>query len=167
MSPILNGRMLDFISHSPAQTRRIGARLGALVGRGDVLCLVGELGTGKTCLIQGLGRGLGIEGPITSPTFTLINEYRHARDELTFYHIDLYRVSDVREALDFGLDEYLYGEGVCAIEWAERVKPALPDERLWIALRHLDVNKRGILIRAGGPRHETLLQELKRIAFGT
>jgi len=166
MSPILNERTLDFISHSPSQTRRIGARLGALVDRGDVLCLVGELGTGKTCLIQGLGRGLEIEGPITSPTFTLINEYRHARDELTFYHIDLYRVSDVREALGFGLDEYLYGEGVCAIEWAERVKPALPAERLWIALRHLDVNKRGILIRADGPRYETLLRELKRIAFG-
>ncbi|RLC74092.1 MAG: tRNA (adenosine(37)-N6)-threonylcarbamoyltransferase complex ATPase subunit type 1 TsaE [Chloroflexi bacterium] len=166
MAPILDERSLDFISHSPAQTRRIGARLGALVNRGDVLCLVGELGTGKTCLIQGLGRGLEIEGPITSPTFTLINEYRHARDGLTLYHIDLYRISDVREALDFGLDEYLYGEGVCAIEWAERAEPVLPDERLWIVLRHLDVSKRGILIRADGPRYETLLRELKRVAFG-
>jgi tRNA threonylcarbamoyladenosine biosynthesis protein TsaE len=166
MSPILNGHTLDFISHSPAQTRRIGARLGALVGPGDVLCLVGDLGTGKTCLIQGLGRGLGIKGPITSPTFTLINEYRHARDALTFYHVDLYRVSDVREALDFGLDDYLYSDGVCAIEWAERVESALPNERLWIKLSHLDVSKRGILIRADGPRYEPLLQDLKRIAFG-
>jgi len=166
MAPILDERSLDFISHSPAQTRRIGARLGALVNRGDVLCLVGELGTGKTCLVQGLGHGLAIEGPITSPTFTLINEYRHARDGLTLYHIDLYRISDVREALDFGLDEYLYGEGVCAIEWAERVEPILPDERLWIVLRHLDANKRGILIRADGLRYETLLRELKRVAFG-
>ncbi|MDY7040706.1 MAG: tRNA (adenosine(37)-N6)-threonylcarbamoyltransferase complex ATPase subunit type 1 TsaE [Chloroflexota bacterium] len=166
MSPILNESTLDFISHSPAQTRRIGVRLGTLLGSGDVLCLVGELGAGKTCLIQGLGRGLGVEGPITSPTFTLMNEYRHARDGLTFYHIDLYRVSDVREALDFGLDEYLYGEGVCAIEWAERVESALPRERLWIALSHLDVNKRGILIRADGPRYEKLLRELKHTAFG-
>lgn len=166
MSPILNERTLDFISHSPAQTRRIGARLGALVEQGDVLCLVGELGTGKTCLVQGLGRGLEIEGPITSPTFTLINEYRHARDELTFYHIDLYRVSDIQEALDFGLEEYLYGDGVCAIEWAERVEPVLPEERLWINLRYLDVNKRGILIRADGARYDPLLRELKRLAFG-
>jgi len=166
MSPILDELTLDFVSHSPTQTRRIGARLGTLVGPGDVLCLVGDLGTGKTCFVQGLGQGLAIEGPITSPTFTLINEYRDGRDGLTFYHIDLYRVSGVQEALDFGLEEYLYGEGVCAIEWAERVESALPRERLWITLRYLDVNKRGILIRADGPRYELLLRDLKRLAFG-
>ena len=164
VAPILNERSLDFISHSEAQTRRLGARLGELLQGGDVICLVGELGAGKTCLVQGIGQGLGIEGPITSPSFTLINEYRQAR--LPFYHIDLYRIGEAKEALSLGLEEYFSGEGVCVVEWADRAPDALPAEHLWIELRHLEETKRSLLMKAVGQRYERLLQEFKRRAFG-
>lgn len=164
MAPILDDRSLDFISHSEAQTRRLGARLGELLQSGDVICLAGELGTGKTCLAQGIGRGLGIEGPITSPSFTLISEYRQAR--LPFYHIDLYRISEAKETLSLGLEEYFYGEGVCIVEWADRAPEVLPAAHLWIELRHIDETKRGLLMKAVGKRYEELLREFKRRAFG-
>ena len=100
--PILNKHTLDFVSHSPAQTRRFGARLGALLQAGDLICLEGELGAGKTCLAQGIGRGLGIRQPITSPTFTLIAEYHLPRPAPALYHIDLYRLAaPLDEALAF------------------------------------------------------------------
>jgi tRNA threonylcarbamoyladenosine biosynthesis protein TsaE len=164
VAPILDDRSLDFISHSEAQTRRLGARLGELLQGGDVICLAGELGTGKTCLAQGIGRGLGIEGPIASPSFTLISEYKQAR--LPFYHIDLYRIGEAKETLSLGLEEYFYGEGVCVVEWADRAPEVLPAERLWIELRHIDETKRGLLMKAMGKRYEELLREFKRRAFG-
>ena len=117
-------------SDEPVKTRRLGARLGALLKGGEVICLTGELGTGKTCLVQGIGAGLGVAERITSPTFTLINEYRGGR--LTLYHVDLYRIVDAKAALAFGLDDYLYGEGVCAIEWAARVRDVWPEELLLV-----------------------------------
>ena len=133
---------------------------------GDVICLAGELGSGKTCLAQGIGRGLGIEGPITSPTFTLINEYRQEQARLSFYHIDLYRLGEAKEALALGLEEYFYGEGVCVVEWADRAREVLPAEYLWIELRYIVETKRGLLMKAVGKRYEELLQEFKRSAFG-
>ena len=166
MSPILNERSLDFVSHSEAQTRRLGARLGELLQGGDVLCLAGELGSGKTRLVQGIGQGLGIEGPITSPSFTLINEYRQERARLPLYHVDLYRVEEARETLSLGLDEYFYGDGVCVVEWADRAPDALPAEHLWIELRHLEETKRSLLMKAVGQRYEKLLREFRRRAFG-
>jgi tRNA threonylcarbamoyladenosine biosynthesis protein TsaE len=129
-----------------------------------VICLTGELGSGKTCLAQGLGVGLGVKERVTSPTFTLVNEYRGGR--LCLYHVDLYRIADSRVALAFGLDEYLYGEGVCAIEWAERVREIWPDEVLVISLRHIDENKRGVTLRAYGQRYLSLLTQFKHTAFG-
>jgi len=166
VAPILNARSLDFISHSEAQTRRLGARLAALLQGGDVICLVGELGTGKTCLAQGIGQGLGIEGPITSPSFTLVNEYRQQQARLPFYHIDLYRIQEVQETLTLGLDEYFYGDGVCVVEWADRAAEALPTEHLWIELRHIVETKRGLLMKPVGERYEELLREFKQRAFG-
>ena len=166
MPPILDARSLDFISHSEAQTRRLGARLGELLQGGDVICLVGELGAGKTCLAQGIGRGLGVEGPITSPSFTLINEYKQEQARLPFYHIDLCRIGDAKEAVALGLEEYFYGEGACVIEWADRAPEALPAEHLWIGLRYIVETKRGLLMKAVGRRYEELLQEFKRRAFG-
>jgi tRNA threonylcarbamoyladenosine biosynthesis protein TsaE len=158
---------LDFISHSPAQTWRFGVRLGALVQPGDVICLEGELGTGKTCLVQGVGQGMGIVDPITSPTFTLIAEYRPSPPAPVLYHIDLYRLgAPVDEALALGLDDYLLGNGVCLIEWAERIEPILPDERLWVTLRHVDVSKRGIMMRASGVHFDQLLARFRASAFG-
>jgi tRNA threonylcarbamoyladenosine biosynthesis protein TsaE len=165
--PILDKHTLDFISHSPAQTLRLGARLGNLVQVGDIICLEGDLGTGKTCLTQGIGRGMGISQPITSPTFTLVAEYEAASTHLVLYHIDLYRLAaPVEEALAFGLDDYLLGGGVSVIEWAERVQGALPTERLWIALHHLDASKRSITMSAHGHHYDQLLRRFRTAAFG-
>ena len=163
--PILDRHTLDLISHSPEQTRRYGARLGALLQAGDLVCTEGVLGTGKTCLAQGIGQGLGIAGPITSPTFTLVAEYRRASAP-TLYHIDLYRIGGADEALAFGLEDYLLGDGICVIEWADRVLPILPDQRLWISLRHIDASKRGLMIKASGERYDQLLQSFRSSAFG-
>jgi tRNA threonylcarbamoyladenosine biosynthesis protein TsaE len=165
--PIFDSHTLDFISHSPDQTRRFGARLGALLQAGDVICLEGDLGTGKTCLAQGVGQGMGIAGPITSPTFTLIAEYCPPPPAPVLYHIDLYRLgAPVQEARALGLDDYLLGDGVCLIEWAERILPILPEDRLWIALRHLDESKRGVVLRATGARFDELLAQFRTSAFG-
>ena len=164
MSPILDEHTVDFISHSPDQTRRIGMRLGQLLEGGDVLCLVGELGTGKTCLIQGIGRGMGVEDQVTSPTFTLVKEYPGVA--FLLYHIDLYRIVDVKAAFTFGLDDYLYGEGVCAMEWAERVQELWPDEHLLVRLRHIDDTKRGLTLQGVGERYRDLLKQFRHSAFG-
>lgn len=164
MAPILDEHTVDFISHSAEQTRRVGARLGRLFTGGEVVCLVGDLGTGKTCLVQGMGRGVGSVDRVTSPTFTLVNEYRGGR--LVLYHVDLYRIVDAKTALTFGLDEYLYGDGVCAIEWAERVAELWPDDYLRITLRHIDDMKRGVTLRGFGTQHEQMVRRLKHMAFG-
>jgi tRNA threonylcarbamoyladenosine biosynthesis protein TsaE len=165
--PILDEHTLDFISHSPAQTRRFGARLGVLLQAGDIVCMEGQLGTGKTCLAQGIGQGMGVVEPITSPSFTLVAEYRPPTPAPILYHVDLYRLdAAVDEALAFGVDEYLLGNGICLIEWADRIQPALPAERLWITLRHLDVTKRNILITAAGAHYDELLSGFRQSAFG-
>lgn len=164
MSPILVEHAVDFISHSAEQTRRLGARLGQMFAGSEVLCLKGELGTGKTCFVQGIGLGLGVQRRITSPTFTLVNEYRGGR--LDLYHVDLYRIVDAKTALMFGLDDYLYGDGVCAIEWAERVEEIWPDEYLLASLRHIDETKRGLTLLGVGARYEYLLEQFRHRAFG-
>ena len=164
--PIIDIHTLDLISHSPDQTRRYGARLGALLQAGDVVCTEGVLGTGKTCLAQGIGQGLGIRTPITSPTFTLVSEYRRANAP-TLHHIDLYRLADpVNEALAMGLDDYLLGDGICVIEWADRIRPLVPSEHLWLSLRHIDVSKRGLMMNASGDRYDQILQDFRTSAFG-
>lgn len=150
-----------FVSQSVAQTQQLGERLGELARAGDLFCLEGELGSGKTCFVQGLGRGLGIIEAIHSPTFILANEHRGGR--LPLFHLDLYRVRSAGEAIGFGLDDYLSGDGVLAIEWAEKIRDMLPRERLWIAFRHLgSQTQRGVSIQASGARYEELLGELRR-----
>ena len=166
MSPILAANTLDIISHSPAQTRRLGARLGARAQAGDIYCLEGDLGSGKTSFVQGIGEGLGVRGPIVSPTFVLVGVYRSAPGRPPLYHLDLYRISGPQEALDFGLEDYLYGEGVVAIEWAERIREILPAEHLWITFRHLDATKRGLVMQPKGARYEALVAELMRDIYG-
>jgi tRNA threonylcarbamoyladenosine biosynthesis protein TsaE len=165
--PILDERTLDFISHGAEQTQRFGARMGALLQAWDVICLEGDLGTGKTCFARGVGQGMGITEPITSPSFTLISEYRPPPPTPFLYHIDLYRLAaPVDEALGFGLDDYLQGGGVCLVEWADRIRAILPQERLWIILRHLVPGKRGIVMQAAGGRYDELLHQFRELAFG-
>ena len=165
--PILDEHTLDFVSHSAAQTHRFGVRLGLLLEPGDIVCLEGELGAGKTCLAQGIGEGMGVVEPITSPTFTLIAEYYPPGPRPPLYHIDVYRLDRaVQEAAAIGLEDYFLGDGVCVIEWADRIVPAIPDERLWITLRHLDASKRGLVVRATGARFQELLRGFRQAAFG-
>lgn len=165
--PILDEHTLDFISHSPEQTRRFGARLGALLQPGDIICLEGDLGTGKTCLVQGVGAGMDIDAAITSPTFTLVAEHRPPPPAPVLYHIDLYRLeAPTNEVWAFGLDDYLNGNGVCVIEWADRIRSLLPPERMWITLTHLDFGKRDILMQATSPRYDDLLVAFRKSAFG-
>jgi len=167
LGPILSTNVIDLISNSTAQTRRFGYRLGLLLQPGDIVCLEGGLGSGKTCFVQGIGQALGIQGPITSPTFTLIGEYRGAHQTMPLFHIDVYRLDNVAEAEALGLWDYLYDDGVCAIEWADRLKGYLPQESLWVKLRrYLDENRRGLLLEGHGERYESLLREFKRRAFG-
>jgi tRNA threonylcarbamoyladenosine biosynthesis protein TsaE len=165
--PILDEHTLDFISHGPEQTRRFGARLGALLQTGDLICLEGDLGTGKTCFVQGIGQGIGILEPITSPTFALVAEHHPTDSALVLYHIDVYRLdSPWEEAVAFGLEDYMDEEGVCVIEWADRIRTALPRERLWITLRHVDSGKRGIVMEATSPHYDGLMHRFRQSAFG-
>jgi tRNA threonylcarbamoyladenosine biosynthesis protein TsaE len=150
------------------QTQRFGLRLGSLLQPGDIVCLEGELGTGKTAFVRGLGRALGVTDIIISPTFTLMSEYRGPRQTMPLFHIDVYRLGDVSEVESLGLWEYLYDDGVCAIEWADRIRSILPEQALWVTLRHYDIgdNRRGIILEGRGDRYESLLREYKRTAFG-
>jgi len=150
---------VDLVSDSPQETREFGASLGQLLRGGELICLEGELGSGKTTFIQGIGRGLGVEGPITSPTFTLVNEYWG--ENLTFYHVDLYRVESCQELIASGLDDLFFGDGVCAIEWAEKARGLVPPERLWIILKHGGEGRRLISIEAVGPGYEDLLSSFE------
>ena len=166
--PILDEHTLDFTSHGAEQTRRFGVRLGALLQAGDVICLEGELGAGKTCLAQGVGQGMGVVEPITSPSFTLVAEHRPPPPAPVLYHVDLYRLeAPLDDALAFGLGDYLSGDGVCLIVWADRIRFALPRERLWITLRPLDVpSKRGMVMIATGDRYDDLLCQFRHSTFG-
>jgi tRNA threonylcarbamoyladenosine biosynthesis protein TsaE len=162
MSPIFGQDTLDFISHGETQTRRLGARLATLLNPGDVLALVGELGSGKTRWVQGVCQGLAVTEPVVSPTFTLVNEYQGT---WPVYHIDLYRITDAAEMFTFGLEDYLYGSGISLIEWADRAEDFLPDDYLTVELHHLEETKRRIVLRAHGQRFLTLLASFKEAAF--
>lgn len=166
MTRVLDAQALELISHSPAQTRRLGARLGRLLEPGDVVCLEGDLGVGKTCFAQGIGQGLGVAEPIVSPTFIFIREYRADGGRPPMYHIDFYRLEDLDEAGTLGLDDYLYGDGVCVIEWADRAEPLLPDERLWIRLEVMGASKRSLVLEPTGSRYERLVHTFKGRLLG-
>lgn len=144
---------------SPEETVGVGEKLAPFLKAGDVICLNGDLGAGKTRFVQGLARGLGINGPVTSPTFTLINEY-HGR--LPLYHMDVYRLDDPLEMEDLGYEEYFYGDGVTVVEWAERVDGLLPAERLDIVINRCPEGEdlREIITVPRGERYRRLVEEL-------
>lgn len=124
--------MMEFRTHSAADTAELGRKLGSMLRKGDNVCLIGELGTGKTAFTGGIAKGLGISGYITSPTFTIVNEYE---GRLPLYHFDVYRISDVDEMLDTGYYEYIDGDGVTVIEWADLITDILPSERIEVHIR--------------------------------
>lgn len=111
----------------------MGAELARDLGPGDVVALEGELGAGKTVFVQGVAEALGVEGPVTSPTFTLINEYR---GPVMLYHMDLYRLGSVPEMEAIGIEEYLYGDGICLVEWAEKLGTLRPSGIVRVAIGH-------------------------------
>ncbi|HEV2582740.1 MAG TPA: tRNA (adenosine(37)-N6)-threonylcarbamoyltransferase complex ATPase subunit type 1 TsaE [Ktedonobacteraceae bacterium] len=168
---------LDSISHSEAQTQRLGARLGELLRGGELILLNGQLGTGKTTFTQGLAQGLGIVEQVNSPTFTLLKEYtrrssakqavapKHARPAL--YHFDLYRLDDPAEIFDLGFDEYFEGNGVCVVEWAEKADLYWPTDHLNIRLKMLSETKRGLLFTAVGSRYCELLRQFQKNTYVT
>ena len=167
MTPILTDNSLDVISHSPKQTQRIGARLSDFLEPGDVVCLQGDLGAGKTCLTRGIGMGLKVAGVINSPTFVFINEHgpeSHSGPYL--YHADLYRIESYMGALAIGLEDYLYGDGITVIEWAEHGLEIIPTERLWVTLTYLDNAKRRLLFEAVGEHYLDIVRSLRQALFG-
>ena len=112
-------------SNSPEETFRVGKELGERAYAGQVFTLTGDLGVGKTVFTQGLAKGLGIDEPVNSPTFTIVQEYRQGR--LPLYHFDVYRIGDPEEMYELGYEEYFYGDGVCVIEWADLIEELLPE----------------------------------------
>ena len=118
-------------THSSEETEKLGYETGLKAKAGDIFCLSGDLGVGKTVFTKGFATGLGIDEDITSPTFTLINEYN---GRIPLYHFDVYRVGDPEEMEYIGCDEYFFGEGVCLIEWAELIEEMIPENAVWIKI---------------------------------
>lgn len=161
--PILDAHSLDFFSRSPEQTRRIGKRVGGVLQTGDVICLQGELGAGKTTFVQGIAQGWGSLDSVSSPTFILVNVYRRA-DQSQLFHMDAYRLDSTSEAEELDLDSML-ADGPLVIEWPERMAGLIPTERLWIKFEHVDDEEREMKFKAGGKRYDELL-DVVRHAFG-
>lgn len=142
------------------ETKEFGFRLGSLLKGGDILCLNGDLGAGKTTMTKSIGLGLGVEEYITSPTFTLINEYK---GRIPVYHFDVYRLEDADELYDLGFDEYFYGKGVCIIEWADKIEKMIPEIRIVVDIeKGNDENKRILHISGYGQSYDQLIKELNR-----
>jgi len=130
-----------FRTRGAEETKEFGRWFGAWVEVGDVLALYGELGTGKTVLVKGLSEAVGVKENVESPTFTIVGEYK---GRIPLYHMDLFRMSSVEEILRIGYEEYVYGDGVCVIEWAEKIEQLLPKRRLDIRLFHVAEDERRI-----------------------
>ena len=149
---------LELISHSPEETQRFGIRIGELAKPGDIFLLVGGLGTGKTCLVQGIAWGLGIKEYAASPSFVVIRELY---GRLPLYHIDLYRLNHIEEIVELGLDDYLYGNGICVMEWAEKGLSVLPTEHLLIQIGYLSDTGRSFQLKPRGKRYLEIVTQLK------
>jgi tRNA threonylcarbamoyladenosine biosynthesis protein TsaE len=164
--PILKEGELDIISHSAEQTGRLGARLGSLLRPGDLICLSGEMGAGKTVFSAGIGQGWGAQPPLTSPTFNLVHQHRREQDRTRLYHLDCYRLTGPGDVDSIGLDDLLDGPHVVILEWPERIEAALPHDRLWVDLRVLEPTRRNFVLTAAGPRCTALVNEFRALAFG-
>ncbi|NLI14263.1 tRNA (adenosine(37)-N6)-threonylcarbamoyltransferase complex ATPase subunit type 1 TsaE [Pelotomaculum propionicicum] len=154
--------MYVFRTFSAEETESLGEKLGSFLDPGDVLCLYGDLGAGKTVFARGVARGLGIENHVTSPTFTLINEYQ---GRLPLYHMDVFRLCSPQEMEDLGYEEYLYGSGVTLVEWADIVLQILPHERLDITIARSQEgdDSREITLAPLGDRYRRLVEELMAV----
>lgn len=152
---------MEFTVSTIEETLNIGKQVGSLAKSGDIICLTGDLGTGKTHMSKGIAEGLGITEHITSPTFNIVNEYHSGR--LNLYHFDVYRVNDPDEIYAIGFDEYIFGNGVSLIEWANYIEEIIPNEYLYINIKKIPEkgeNFRKITIEAFGPSYD-YIKEIK------
>jgi tRNA threonylcarbamoyladenosine biosynthesis protein TsaE len=133
------------ISNSPSETETIGRQLAKNIGAGSVLALKGDLGSGKTSCVKGLVAGLGSRVDVTSPTFTILHEYRGGR--LPVYHFDFFRMEDRQSIERLGIDDYLFGDGVTVIEWADRFPEFIPEQARWILFETKSETQRAITVQ--------------------
>jgi tRNA threonylcarbamoyladenosine biosynthesis protein TsaE len=162
--PILRAGAFEVFSNSPEQTRRLGIQLGGLLQAGDLVCLEGELGSGKTTLVQGITAGWGSATHATSPTFVLVNVY-HRPDGAQLSHLDAYRLQDSREAEALDIDLYLE-QGPLVVEWPQRIEAALPAERMWLKLFWVDEERRRIEVAPQGKRYEPMVSAFQEAVYG-
>ncbi len=163
--PILAPNAFEFFSHSPEQTRRVGIRLGSLLQPGHIICLEGDLGSGKTTLVQGIAQGWGSADQVSSPTFVIVNDYRHPNGQ-HLYHTDAYRLSGT--AFDVAMLDLpgTLEQGVLVLEWAERLKAHLSEENLWIRLNWITTEQRHLVFTPHGKTYTTMAKKLQQLLFG-
>ena len=143
---------MRYVTHGPEETEALGEKLAQRLRPGDVIAFYGDLGAGKTAFTRGLARGLGVTEPVTSPTYTIVNEYLSGR--LPLFHFDMYRLGSAEELFDIGWEDYLERGGVCAVEWSENVEEALTGA-ITVTIRRLDDSQREIILE-GGNEHADL-----------
>ena len=148
------------ITKSPGETKKLGKEVSKLVKPGDLLAFYGELGAGKTCFIQGISKGLEVKDYVTSPSFTIINEYQ---GKIPIYHFDLFRLNNIEEIFELGYEEYFYGEGLTVIEWAEKIEKLLPKNHLKIDIKFKNCYERIFSFISQGDRFNKFLEELTKI----
>lgn len=165
MNVLFDNDIILLTSNSEKDTYKLGETLGLLLKEGSVVAITGPLGAGKTHLVKGIAKGLGIKDSriVTSPTFTLVNEYL---GRVPIYHIDVYRLTGINEMYDLGCDEMLWGKGVTIIEWADRVKGCLPDNIIKITILYETRSKRRIEISSSGMENEDILGQFKKMVLG-
>ncbi len=150
--------MVRIVLKGLKETEEFGEKLGSILKPGDIISLTGDLGAGKTTLTKSIGKGLGVEDYITSPTFTLINEYK---GRINLYHFDVYRLEGSMDLYDLGFEEYIYSDGISIIEWGDKIEEALPKERINIRIeKDTELDERIIYIYGEGERFEQFIKEL-------
>ncbi|CEQ25246.1 P-loop ATPases [[Clostridium] sordellii] len=150
--------MVKIYLENEEQTKDIGYKLGQLVTPKSVICLIGDLGAGKTTMTQSLAKALEVDDYITSPTFTIVNEYE---GRIPLYHFDVYRIGSSDEMYDIGFDEYIGGDGVCIIEWANLIEDILPNEYLYIEMNYKETG-REMILTPKGEKYEEIVKELTK-----
>lgn len=154
--------MITYKTQSPSQTFQLGYALGRVLKAGDVVCLAGDLGAGKTLFTQGIAAGLGITAKVTSPTFAIIQVYE---GPIFLFHIDLYRLDHPDDLIDIGFEEYMHPKGITIIEWPDKFSEFLPEQRLWLDFKRGEKDsERRITVQASGRRYRTVCEELKQVA---
>jgi tRNA threonylcarbamoyladenosine biosynthesis protein TsaE len=152
--------MLKYSTESVEETSRIGEQLGRLLNKGNIICLSGDLGAGKTAFTQGIAKGMEVKDYVTSPTYTIINEYE---GRLPLYHFDVYRLNDVSEMYELGYEEYFFGDGVVVLEWADIVRDIIPGERLWITILNTKGdNSREIIMEPTGEIYDNIVKGMEQ-----